>query len=155
MQSAYVKDSFSHFDSRTVNIERALNDLDPLLSIYVAPGVASSADARLFDLRNILRIGAGFAFTLFGQPSFWQFDWLNDKGVKKTQDDGKGVGLEEVGRDVDWLRHSAILGSGLKPSELVIWPSLLRVMDWEGCHGTQIEGEAHVLGKKRYLYEFP
>ncbi|KAF2793452.1 hypothetical protein K505DRAFT_417789 [Melanomma pulvis-pyrius CBS 109.77] len=155
MQSAYVKDAFSHFDSRTVNIERALNDLNPLLSIYVVPGVASSDDARLSDLRNIFRIGATFAFTLFGQPSFWKFDWLDEKGFKKRQYDGEGVGLEGMGWDVDGLWHSAILGSRQKPSELVIWPSLLRVMDWEGSHGIEIEGEAHVLGKKRYLNEFP
>jgi hypothetical protein len=32
----YVRDSFSHFDSRTINIERAINDLGPLLRAYAS-----------------------------------------------------------------------------------------------------------------------
>lgn len=36
MYSTYVRDAFSLFNSRTVNIERATNDLDPLLRVYAS-----------------------------------------------------------------------------------------------------------------------
>jgi hypothetical protein len=36
MHSMYVRDSFSHFDSCTINIERAINDLGPLLRAYAS-----------------------------------------------------------------------------------------------------------------------
>lgn len=74
MHSAYVRDAFSHFDSCTVDIERAINDLDPLLHVY-ADDSKPATEERLGDLRDILRDGAKFAFLLFSQPYFWQFDW--------------------------------------------------------------------------------
>ena len=64
MHSAYVRDAFSHFDSCTVNIESAINDLDPLLRVY-ADDSKPATEERLGDLRNILRDGAKFAFLLF------------------------------------------------------------------------------------------
>ena len=73
MNSAYVCDAFSHFDSRTVNIERAINDLDPFLRVYTDDS-KPAIEERLGGLRNILRDGAKFAFLLFSQPYFWQFD---------------------------------------------------------------------------------
>jgi len=68
MHSAYVRDAFSHFDSRTVSIERAINDFDPLLRVYADD--SKLAIERLDDLRNILRDDAKFAFLLFSQPYF-------------------------------------------------------------------------------------
>lgn len=69
MHSAYVRDALSHFDSRTVSIEHAINDLDPLLRVY-ADDSKPAIEERLGDLRNILRDDAKFAFLLFSQPYF-------------------------------------------------------------------------------------
>ena len=77
MHSAYVRDAFSHFNSCTVNIERAINDLDPLLHVY-ANDSKPATEERLGDLRDILRDGAKFAFLLFSQPYFWQLDWQSE-----------------------------------------------------------------------------
>lgn len=68
MHSAYVRDAFSHFDSRTVSIERAIKDFDPLLRVYADD--SKPAIERLGGLRNILRDDAKFAFLLFSQPYF-------------------------------------------------------------------------------------
>jgi hypothetical protein len=46
------------------------------------------ADARMDDgarsrnLEEILKRAAQFAFTLFSQPTAWDFDWQNEEGVK-------------------------------------------------------------------------
>jgi hypothetical protein len=52
MHSYYVRDSFGTFDARTISIERAIQDLDPLLRLYAHSPVNSSlVDPRLVDLR--------------------------------------------------------------------------------------------------------
>lgn len=73
-------------------------------------------EERLGDLRNILRDDAKFAFLLFSQPYFWQFDWQSELA--------------------DHLSES-----------LVVFPSLLRVMNEDGKR----LAEPVVLGKKRLL----
>ncbi|KAF2502511.1 hypothetical protein BU16DRAFT_521226 [Lophium mytilinum] len=123
MHSTYVRDSFSHFDSRTINIERAINDLDPLLRTYASTNPMDN-EARLTDLRDILRQGAKFAFLLFSQPCFWQFDWKEEVGK------GKGT----------W---AVAMGNG----NPVVWPNLMRVMNEEG---KRLE-VPDVLGRKRFL----
>ncbi|KAJ8113539.1 hypothetical protein OPT61_g4345 [Boeremia exigua] len=40
LYSTYVEEAFSPFDARTINIERAMEDLGPLLNIYAIPGDA-------------------------------------------------------------------------------------------------------------------
>ena len=104
MHLAYVRDAFSHFDSCTADIERAINDLDALLYVY-ADDSKPATEERLGDLRDILRDilwdGAKFAFLLFSQPYFWQFDWQSETA--------------------DHLSESP-----------VVFPSLLRVMDEDG-----------------------
>lgn len=128
--------SFSHFDSRTANIERALKDLEPLLQTYA---LARTSTYRHKDLREILKTGAKFAFMLFSQPCFWKFDWCGPQHCHRRVEDQIGVYLER-----------SSVESHLDPAEVVIWPTLLRVMDGDGrriSHGA----EGHVFGKKIFL----
>jgi hypothetical protein len=146
---AYVANAFSFFDARTVNIERALKDLDPLLATYAKLNDAiHGKDARLDDLREVLQHGASFAFTLFGQPCFWKFDWRSDRAH------AHGKTETELGPE----RTSNIISMGIatntptRPAiqEVVAWPSLVRVMNNDGVplggHGDDI-----ILGVKTYI----
>ncbi|KAF2122284.1 hypothetical protein BDV96DRAFT_141325 [Lophiotrema nucula] len=140
IHATYIKDAFSHFDSRTVNIERALNDLDVLLRCYAVSDEAARNYARLTDLREVLRRGARFAFTLFGQPSFWKFDWtVGPLTPGNPASDGSHESEQRGG--------VSLLGEGTGQSlalDMAVWPSLVRVMDGEG---RKVEGD--VLGRKR------
>ena len=151
-RSTYVDDAFSLFDARTVNIERALKDLDPLLATYaILPDAEYSNNARLDDLRLVLRQGARFAFLLFGQPSFWKFDWRSDRAAEQ----GK------TGTEVDPERKSSIETIGMAATtsvrltnmEIVVWPTLVRVMDGEGMK-LNCQDEGILIGEKRYLSDF-
>lgn len=147
--STYVADAFSHFDSRTVNIERALNDLEPLLRTYAIPHDGDHGKvSRLADLRGVLRQGATFAFTLFSQPSFWKFDWTSDRALQHGKTDqlepGKAPSIET----------SAVgVGSLLTPAEIVVWPSLVKVVDGDG-YRTEAKPDEFVFGLKKYLDEY-
>jgi hypothetical protein len=142
MHATYIRDAFSHFDSRTVNIERALNDLDPLLELYASDDVSKTI--RQDNLRTILKRGATFAFILFAQPSFWQLDWIGAEGTKEQEDSA-----EEEKQFTQGNRQQASMQDHITPEELVIWPALLRVMDGEG---QRVGGE--LLGKKMFLADF-
>lgn len=150
--TAYIEDAFSFFDARTVNIERALKDLDPLLSTY-AKGQDSGHGraARLDDLREVLRQGASFSFVLFGQPCFWKFDWRSDRAVAngktETQVD------PETASCIASIGIAATKSIRLATREIVIWPNLVRAMDEDGI---QLVGsdEGFVLGKKVYIDDF-
>lgn len=136
MHTACVSHSFNHFDSRTANIERALKDLEPLLQTYA---LARSSTYRQKDLREILKSGAKFAFMLFSQPCFWQFDWNGSRHCHKR-----------VGGQIGIFLESTSVESHLDPTEVVIWPTLLRIMDGDGrriSHGA----EGHVFGTKIFL----
>lgn len=80
MQSTYVRNPFSSSDLRLQNIHEAANVLDNVLRPY--------SDSRMEDvqrtrnLEEILKRAALFAFSLFSQPSTWDFDWENEQGVK-------------------------------------------------------------------------
>jgi hypothetical protein len=137
--TAYVSHAFTYFDSRTANIERALKDLEPLLQSYALP--RPSAD-RVNDLREVLKIGAKFAFLLFSQPYFWQFDWCGPQQSQVTAE-----------RQFKVYYERGSVESQFDPTEVVIWPSLLRVMDADGRRISHGE-EGHTLGKKTYLMEF-
>lgn len=150
--STYVTDAFSVFDPRTVNIERALKDLDPLLSAYAVPhDTAHGKHARLDDLRTVLRQGAMFAFTLFSQPSFWAFDWRSDRAAEH----GK------TGGELDPQRTSSISSIGMPAAtsvrltvkEIVVWPALARAMDGEGVK-LNWDDEGVLVGEKRYMSDF-
>lgn len=145
MHSTYVTNAFSIIDSRTMNVERALEDLDTLLKVYAN----SHSDSRLSHLREVLRKGAKLAFTLFGQPSFWRFDWTGEWDI----DD---IGREKVLGAATSMAEGRKTSIGSTPnavafSEIVAWPALLRVTDSEG---NKIQGGLRVLAKNIYLSEF-
>jgi len=152
LHSTYVANAFSHFDSRTINIERALKDLDPLLTTYASPHEAGRRDhTRLDHLRDVLRQGAKFAFTLFSQASFWKFDWISDRAVAHGKvefrhDGGASSSFDNEGQ-------AAMEPPRLTPTEIVCWPSLVRVMDGEGVE-LDGKGEGVVFGSKEYLVGF-
>lgn len=146
--NTYILNAFAFFDARTVHIERALTDLEPLLATYAKPHeVSHGKDARLDDLRGVLRLGASFAFTLFGQPCFWNFDWRSDRAIAH--------GKTEIEPDPESFLATTAIGIAsitsirLTTDEIVTWPSLVRVMDEDGV---QLNGgDIIVLGKKKYL----
>jgi hypothetical protein len=148
LHSTYVADAFSSFDGRTMNIERAIEDLGPLLTIYAIPDkVGREKGTRISELRNLLRDGAKFAFTLFSQPYLWRFDWYHDREIEVAE------GQLEPSR-FRMVKNSTAHSEG-KPytsslAEIVIWPRLLRFMDENGCRPVG-EGRDNVYGEKIYL----
>ncbi|KAF2010374.1 hypothetical protein BU24DRAFT_454757 [Aaosphaeria arxii CBS 175.79] len=142
LRETYVEDAFSHFDSRTINIERGVNDLYSLLRAY-SDTSKDAIDARTTDLRNVLKQGARFAFTLFGTPTFWQFDWKApnepDEKTSDTYDEWHPVPRRPAERE-------------LTPEDIVIWPSLVRAMDNEGHYVENSGGPG--IGKKIHLSQF-
>lgn len=162
LHATYVTNGFSYFDSRTANIERALRDLNPLLQVY---SISSSPNdgSRLHDLRDILRKGARFAFTLFGQPSFWQFDWSGELPNESSQQVEKGKSnsteisgeygnMTRVNDDttVKFLEKSMPsltrnVSDALNTKNLVVWPALMRIVE---INGARVLHEDGVLSEK-------
>ncbi|KAF2639637.1 hypothetical protein P280DRAFT_44268 [Massarina eburnea CBS 473.64] len=179
LHSTYTTYAFTHFDSRTVNIERALKDLDPLLSTYAVPQhhrhtiscchththAPGSQDPRLSDLRDLLKLGAQFAWTLFSQPSFWKFDWTSDRAIENGKEESQ-LSLGRVPSFDTAMKMEAKRDSGdggnvssgfvLEKAEIVIWPRLMRVMDGDGTRleGDKEEEDGSVFGEKMYLDHF-
>jgi hypothetical protein len=73
MQTTYVKNSFLKSDLRLQSIEKALDTLDGILLPFADTRMDNAQ--RIQNLREILKRAATFAFTLFSQPSTWEFDW--------------------------------------------------------------------------------
>ncbi|KAH7391022.1 hypothetical protein DE146DRAFT_738494 [Phaeosphaeria sp. MPI-PUGE-AT-0046c] len=149
MHATYVSNGFSYIDSRTANVERALKDLEPLLSLYAIPG----SQGRLTDLRFILQKGARLAFTLYGEPCVWQFYWGEDDfdtsdraeidpliKAAREQPLGKDVRRRSVGSNAS--------GANIDLSKVVIWPALLRVVDGAG---NLVGEEERVLSAHVYM----
>jgi hypothetical protein len=148
LRSAYVTYAFSPFDGRTVNIERAMEDLDPLLATYaISHDAGREKGARLSELRDVLRKGARFAFTLFSQPCFWDFDWYSERDDKAGE---KHLEPSDTQRVEDSAASSANAHSTLSLANIVVWPRLLMIMDQDGCRLGD-EGGGIACGKKRYL----
>ncbi|KAF1954190.1 hypothetical protein CC80DRAFT_418382 [Byssothecium circinans] len=80
MRSAYVQNAFSANDSRVHNIRVAASVLDNVLRPYTDSRMDNGQRSR--NLEEILKRAAQFAFTLFSQPTGWDFDWDNDQDVK-------------------------------------------------------------------------
>lgn len=139
MHTAYVSNAFTYFDSRTANIERALKDLEPLLQSYALP---QPSPDRVNNLRELLKSGAKFAFLLFSQPYFWQFDWRGPQ-YSHTKSERQNGAVFDRGS----------VESQFDPTEVVIWPALLRVMDGDGRRISHGE-EGHELGGKTFLMDF-
>lgn len=115
LYNTYERDAFTLFDSRTANIERAVEDLNPLLRQFAAPEHTISVQ-RVEELRSIARKAAHLAFTLFSQPCFWSFDWQTgsfDKPHERVvifpallrimDGQGKNVFPPQVVREKDFL----------------------------------------------------
>ena len=150
LHETYVHDAFSPFDGRTINIERAIEDLGPLLRTYALPDDGGHGrGTRIADLRDLLRKGARFAFTLFSQPCLWTFDWYHNREIEAAEGQLQPHRLQnsrtKKARD-DSMRFKLSLG------EIVIWPTLLRVVDEKGC---KMGGNGVVCGEKIYLEKKP
>ncbi|KAJ4398174.1 hypothetical protein N0V91_010401 [Didymella pomorum] len=145
LHSTYMAEAFSPFDGRTINIERAIEDLDPLLGTYAANDTARSRSERIDDLRDVLRRGARFAFLLFSQPCLWTFDWYQNREIEACEGQLRPSKVEDPEGD-GGNRFELPL------EEIVIWPTLLRVVDEKGC---KVAGKGHgvVCGEKVYLEE--
>ncbi|KAF2279925.1 uncharacterized protein EI97DRAFT_369567 [Westerdykella ornata] len=78
-QTTYVRNPFSQSDPRHLNVEKTIHALDGILLPYKDSRMDNAQ--RLQNLREILRRAANFAFTLFSQPSTWDFDWQEQHGV--------------------------------------------------------------------------
>lgn len=145
LHTTYVEEAFSPFDGRTINIERAIEDLDPLLSTYAADETPQDRNERVADLRDVLRKGARFAFMLFSQPCLWMFDWYDHREMEACE------GQLRLTR-ADKPQGDGAHRFELSREEIVIWPTLLRVVDEKGC---KVAGKGHgvVCGEKVYLEE--
>lgn len=80
LQPTYVRNSFSAGDGRVRNIQAAATLLDSVLRPFADSRMDDGARSR--NLEEILKRSAQFAFTLFSQPTAWDFDWENEQGVK-------------------------------------------------------------------------
>ena len=80
MQSVYVRNPFSATDGRLHNIQLAADRLNNILRPYSDPRVDEKQRSQ--NLEEILKRSALFAFTLFSQPSVWDFDWQDAQDVK-------------------------------------------------------------------------
>ena len=80
LQPTYVRNPFSAGDGRIRNIQAAATLLDSVLRPFADSRLDDGARTR--NLEEILKRAAQFAFTIFSQPTAWDFDWHNEQGVK-------------------------------------------------------------------------
>ncbi|KAI4236451.1 MAG: hypothetical protein L6R40_006162 [Gallowayella cf. fulva] len=83
LQDRYGSSTWTASDARTPNISEALQALNAVLRPF-ADEQRDERD-RLQKLEEILKRGARLGFTLFSQPSLWDFDWNTPSGA------GRGV----------------------------------------------------------------
>jgi hypothetical protein len=79
MQSSYVRNPFSPSDSRHASVQATLATLDKVLQPYADTRMNNGERKR--NLEEVLKRAALFAFTLFSQPSAWEFEWQEEQGV--------------------------------------------------------------------------
>lgn len=79
-QSDYVRNPFSKSDPRNDTIQAALSILDGVLKPFSDSRMDNNQRRR--NLEEILKRAANFAFTLFSQPSSWDFDWQRAESLK-------------------------------------------------------------------------
>jgi hypothetical protein len=80
MRSTYVQTPFSTSDSRNVAILSLAQALGNVLQPFVNSGMDDQERGR--NLEEILKRSALFAFTMFSQPSTWDFDWKETQSIK-------------------------------------------------------------------------
>lgn len=79
MQSTYVRHAFTTSDGRQESIGAAVRALDNVLRPYADSRMDNEQRKR--NLEEIVKRSALFAFTLFSQPSLWDFDWMVEQSV--------------------------------------------------------------------------
>lgn len=80
MQSTYVRNPFSANDARLHSIQSATTVLENILRPFADSRMDNAQRSR--NLEEMFKRAALFAFTLFSQPSAWDFDWQAEQGVK-------------------------------------------------------------------------
>lgn len=73
MRSTYVQDPFRTSDPRNLAISSIAKVLESVLQPFADSKVNNKERKR--NLEEILKRAALFAFTIFSQPSSWDFDW--------------------------------------------------------------------------------
>ena len=83
MHPTYVQDAFTPSDARN----GAIHSLTQILENILQPFADSrmNNEERKRNLEGILKRSAIFAFTLFSQPSSWEFDWKEEQSVKSGE----------------------------------------------------------------------
>lgn len=155
MHNTYVTNAFSHVDSRTANVERALKDLEPLLALFAVPAM----QGRMEHLRRVLQKGARLAFTLFSEPCVWQFNWDEDRLDAPESADENPFDRMVRGRKQVWgydVGRDSVVSIGspdadVDPAKIVVWPALLRIVDDSGQYVGEKESE---LCAQVYLKHF-
>ncbi|KAI4664416.1 uncharacterized protein J4E79_003920 [Alternaria viburni] len=79
MQASYIRNPFGPSDSRHASIQATLATLDNVLQPYADSRMNNGERKR--NLEEVLKRAALFAFTLFSQPSAWEFEWQEEEGV--------------------------------------------------------------------------
>ncbi|KAI4645744.1 hypothetical protein J4E93_005322 [Alternaria ventricosa] len=79
MQASYIRNPFGPSDSRHASIQATLVTLDNVLQPYADSRMNNGERKR--NLEEVLKRAALFAFTLFSQPSAWEFEWQEEQGV--------------------------------------------------------------------------
>lgn len=148
LHSTYEEDAFSPFDARTINIERTMEDLGPLLNTYARPNDAGfEKGSRVRELREVVRMGAKFAFTLFSQPCLWSFDWYHNREIEASEGQ---LHPEIVNKAMSAAAHNEAMQFYVRKKDVVIWPSLMKIADEKGCKLAPKRGGVK-CGDKRYL----
>jgi hypothetical protein len=83
LQGSYIRDPFTASDSRNGSIQAAFGALENILQPFADSRMDNGERKR--NLEEILKRSALFAFTLFSQPSTWDFDWREAHGVKSGE----------------------------------------------------------------------
>lgn len=148
LHSTYEEDAFSPFDARTINIERAMEDLGPLLNTYAIPDDAGfERGSRVGELRKVMRMGAELAFTLFSQPCLWSFDWYHNREIEASEGQ---LHPEIINKDKTAAARHEAMQFYVRKKDVVIWPRLMKIADSSGCKLAPNKGGIK-CGDKRYL----
>jgi hypothetical protein len=83
LQGSYIRDPFTASDSRNGGIQAVFDALESILQPFADSRMDNGERKR--NLEEILKRSALFAFTLFSQPSTWDFDWREAHGVKSGE----------------------------------------------------------------------
>ncbi|KAF1928221.1 uncharacterized protein M421DRAFT_391859 [Didymella exigua CBS 183.55] len=80
MHSTYVRNPLTASDSRNAAILGLAQILDSILQPFA--GSRMNNQERKHNLNEVLKRSALFAFTIFSQPSSWDFDWKEKQEIK-------------------------------------------------------------------------